>query len=105
LYYPETDTYIKLTEEELSDIGCEYPSVSCKDMYDDLKALRRKGNCSTTKVEQKFAQDMHARERRCIGCNKGTIIGATVGGCVVVIFVGYGTYKLLKEEYGCFRKS
>lgn len=52
--------------------------------------------------ENEFAEYMHSRQRRGIGNDKGTFIGLIAGGCFVLVFVTFGSYKLLKE-YGCIR--
>jgi hypothetical protein len=92
------------TAAELAAMGCTFPATSCSDLYEAHKDLHGKGSCGLLKSEDIFTKDMHAQAKRCVGCNKGTIIGVTVGGVFVLAFAAVGTFKLLKF-YGCLGRA
>lgn len=100
MYDPAMDTYEIRNAEELVAIGCELPSTSCQRLYDDLAALKARGDCGISKVEEKFANFMQPlHSGKSAGRDKKTIIAATVGGVFVILFVSVGAYMWITDPF------
>lgn len=102
VYYPKTGQVIKLSEEELVALSCYIPLVSLADRDGDLEPPQSKRSRASTRAQEGHRREMHAhpRTRRCVGCDKGTIIGATVGGVFVILFLSVGAYMYFSDPLG-----
>lgn len=104
MYVTAMDRYEIRDAEELVAMGCELPSTSCERLYYDLKALKKRGDCSISKVEVKFATFMKpSLSGKSDGYDKKTIIAATVGTVSVILFLSVGAYVYITDSLGLRR--